>query len=202
MVLLVKGQDEGWSLKKDEYGIKVFTRKTAQFRFVEIKVECQLEGRLSQLVAVLLDANNHYRWVYKTIKSSLLKPADSSGIYFYNEIESPWPLSNRDLVVHMTVHQDAATRVLTVEGGNVDNYLPISNNKVRVKYSRVLWKVTPVSKTGFKVDYRIQIDPGGSVPAWLVNMSISKGPFESFLKLKEEIRLPVYANARFAFVVD
>jgi len=201
IALQVKGQ-EAWSLKKNEYGIKVYTRKLEQFRFVELKVECELEGSLSQLVAVLLDVKNHYRWVYKTIQSSLIKAADTSDVFFYNEIESPWPLSNRDIVVHMKVRQDNNSKVMTAEGRNVDGLLPVNNKMVRVKYSRVLWTVIPLNNKRCKIDYRIQIDPGGSVPAWLVNMGISKGPFESFLKLKQEIGLPQYANAKFSFIVD
>ncbi|MEO6315583.1 MAG: START domain-containing protein [Chitinophagaceae bacterium] len=197
----VNAQD-GWVLKKDQYGIKVFTRKMEHFKFVELKVECEFNGKLSQLAAVLLDAKNHYRWVYKTIKSSLLTSADTADIFFYNEIESPWPLTNRDIVVHMSVLQNAKTKVMTVEGKNDDNILPGNSKMVRVKYSSVLWTVTPLNDHQFKVDYRLLIDPGGSVPAWLVNMSISKGPFESFMKLKEEIGLPQYVNARFSFIKD
>jgi hypothetical protein len=197
----VKSQ-ENWALKKDKYGIKVFTRKTGGFRFDELKVECEFEGRISQLAAVLLDADNHYRWVYKTTKSQLLKATGTADIFFYNEIECPWPLENRDIVVHMNLIQNRENKVMTVEAQNADGYLPVNNKIVRVKYSRVTWTVTPLNDKQFKVDYRIQIDPGGSVPAWLVNLSISKGPFESFMKLKEEIKLPPYINAKFSFLLD
>ena len=45
---------EDWNLEKDKNGIKVFTRKTPNFKFDELKVECEFEGRISQLAAVLL----------------------------------------------------------------------------------------------------------------------------------------------------
>ena len=73
---------------------------------------------------------------------------------------------------------------------------------VRVKYSKVTWTVTPLHNGRFKVEYRLQMDPGGSIPAWLLNLFISKGPFESFTKLKEEIQTPKYREARFNFLQD
>jgi START domain len=199
--LSVKSQED-WTLKKDQDGIKVFARKTANFKFVELKAECAFDGRISQLAAVLLDAPNHYRWAYKTIKSQLLTAAGTADIFFYNEIECPWPLQNRDIVLHLTILQNAQNKVMTVEVKNEDGYLRVNNKIVRIKYSKITWTITPLNAKQFKVDYRIQIDPGGSVPAWLVNATISKGPFETFTKLREEIKLPQYANAKFSFILD
>jgi hypothetical protein len=84
----------------------------------------------------------------------------------------------------------------------VDDYLPVEESIVRVKYSKVSWIVTPLNDSRFKAEYRLQMDPGGSIPAWLLNLFISKGPFESFTKLKEEIKRPQYRDAKFIFLKD
>lgn len=193
---------EDWNLTKDKDGIKVYTRKTENFKFDELKVECEFEGRISQLAAVLLDVNNHYQWVYKTAKSQLLKTLSATDLFFYTEVECPWPIANRDLVVHMSLVQNLQNKVMTVEAENVNDYLPDKDNIVRMKYSRVTWTVTPLNNKQFKVDYRIQIDPGGSVPAWILNLFASKGPYETFMKLKEEMKLPQYEQAKFPFLLD
>src|SRR5450631_1162387 len=80
----VKSQD--WTLKKDKDGIKVFTRKTPNFKFDELKVECEMEGSISAMTAVLLDVNNHGQWVYKTAKCQLLKSSAATDLFFYTEI--------------------------------------------------------------------------------------------------------------------
>lgn len=90
----VKSQED-WVLKKNKDGIKVFTRKTQDSKFHELKVECELDGRISQLAAVILDVNNNYRWVYKTKKSKLLETQSATNLFFYTEIECPWPFENR-----------------------------------------------------------------------------------------------------------
>ena len=196
----VKSQED-WNEIKDKNGIKVFTRKTPNSKFHELRIECEFEGRISQLAAVLLDVDNHPRWSYNTVSTRILK-ASATDVIFYVELECPWPIENRDVVVHMTLAQKFENKVMTIVSQNLDDYLPVEKSLVRVKYSKVTWTVKPLNDTQFKVDYRLQIDPGGSLPAWLLNLFISKGPFESFSKLKEQIRLPEYRDARFNFLQD
>jgi hypothetical protein len=109
----VKSQNE-WALKKDKNGIKVFSKKSDKFKFDQLKVECVLDGRISQLAAVLLDVNNHYQWVYKTSKSQLLKEESASQELYYSEIDCPWPFENRDLVIRMSIVQNTFTKVMTI----------------------------------------------------------------------------------------
>lgn len=193
---------ENWILKKDKNSIKVFSRKTKNFKFDELKVECEYEGRMSQLVAVLLDVNKHYEWVYKTAKSQFIKRTSDTDVFFYTEIECPWPFLNRDLVVRMNLIQNAKDKILRIQADDVNNLLPDKKHIVRIKYSRATWTVTPLNNKKFKIEYRIQIDPGDGVPAWLLNMFASNGPYDTFLKLKEEIKLPQYAQAKFPFILD
>ncbi|MGZ3767902.1 MAG: START domain-containing protein, partial [Mucilaginibacter sp.] len=51
-----------------------------------------------------------------------------------------------------------------------------------------------------KVEYTIHVDPGGYLPAWLVNMFATEGPLQIFRNLKTELQKPVYKNAALAFV--
>ena len=193
---------EDWKLKKDKNGIKVYSRKTPNFKFDELKVDCIFEGKISQLAAVILDVNNQYQWVYKTAKSELLKQVTNADLFYYSEIECPWPFHNRDLIARMTITQNTSTKILSIEAKSVDNYLPSKKNLVRVKYSNALWTITPLNNAQFKVEYKIQIDPGDGVPAWILNMFATNGPYESFKNLKDKIMLPAYAAAKFPFIKD
>ena len=193
---------EDWKLKKDKNGIKVYSRKTPNFKFEEIKVDCIFEGKISQLAAVILDVKKQYQWVYKTAKSELLKQVTNADLFYYSEIECPWPFHNRDLIARMTITQNTSTKILSIVAKSVDNYLPSKKNLVRVKYSNALWTITPLNNAQFKVEYKIQIDPGDGVPAWILNMFATNGPYESFKNLKDKIMLPAYAAAKFPFIKD
>lgn len=199
--LTIKSQD-GWSLKKDKNGIKVFSKKSDKFKFDQLKVECVLDGKISQLAAVLLDVNNQYQWVYKTNKSQLLKEMGEGDVVYYSEISCPWPFENRDVVVRMNIAQNKLSKVLTIEAKNVADYIPVKNNLVRIQYSNALWTVTPLSSSQFKVEYSIEVDPGSNVPAWLVNLFAINGPYESFVNLREKMKVSPYLQATFPFITD
>ena len=189
-------------MKKDKNNIKVFTRKTKNFKVDEIKVECEYDGRISQLVAVLLDVNKHYEWVYKATKSQLLQKNSNTDLFIYTEIQAPWPFQNRDLIAHLKLTQNSSNKIISVEANGVNDFIPDKKHIVRVRYSRANWIITPLTNKKFKIEYRVQIDPGDGVPAWILNLFIANGPYDTFLKLREQIQLPQYLNAKFAFIAD
>ena len=197
----VKSQAD-WTLKKDKNGIRVFSGKNKGFKFNELKVETLFEGKISQLAAVIFDLKNQKNWVYKTVKSELLKTVSATDVFYYTEIEVPWPFNNRDMAVHMTVQQNSQTKVMTIVAKNVDDYLPAKKDKVRIKFSNAIWIATPVSNSQYKVEYRIQFDPGEDVPAWILNLFSTAGPYESFINLKEKLKEPQYAQIKFPSIID
>jgi hypothetical protein len=193
---------ENWKLKTQKEGIAIYMRALPDSKFKAIKVDCELETTLSQLVAVLLDVNTGAEWVYSTKSSVLLKKVSPSELYYYSEVSIPWPASNRDFIARLKVVQDTHTRVVTVFGPTFPNYLPVKKDIVRVQKSEGRWVLTPTGKGRVRVEYTLHADPGGDIPAWLVNMFATKGPLESFKKLKEVLKKPEYANAHFDFMTD
>ena len=193
---------EVWTLRKEKNGIKVLTHKNKNYKFDEIEVECEFEGRISQLAALLLDVDNQYLWVYKTLKSTLIKRVNPADVFFYTEIDCPWPYENRDLIVHMSIAQNPVNKVMTIIANNAEGVLPDKKDITRVKYSRAVWTITPLINNKFKIDYKVQIDLGPDIPAWLLNMFSSNAPYETFMNLKEKIKLPQYVKAKFPFLLD
>ena len=191
-----------WDLKSDKEGIFIYTREQADSKFKAIKVECELEATLTQLVAVLLDVNRGAEWVYSTKSSILLKQVSPSELYYYSEVKVPWPASNRDFIACLKVVQDSATKVVTVYGPTFPNYIPKKEGIVRVPRAEGKWVITPVARKRVKIVYTLSTDPGGDIPAWLVNMFAAKGPSESFRGLKAQLLKPGYAAVSFSFIRD
>ena len=191
-----------WKLKSDKDGISIFLRSLPDSKFKAVKVECELDATLSQLVAVVLDVNTGSEWVYSTKSSVLLKQVSPSELYYYSEVSIPWPVHNRDFIAHLITVQDAKTKVVTVYGPTVHDYVPEKKDIVRIIQSEGKWVIYPLGPHKIKVEYTLRVDPGGSVPAWLVNMFAAKGPYESFSKLKEHLKKPAYANVKLPFIVD
>jgi hypothetical protein len=193
---------EEWKLKTDKDNIKIYSKSTPESKVKSLKVVCSIDARLTQLAAVLLDINATTEWVYKTKSAIVQKQISPSEVVYYSEIDMPWPLSNRDFVVRIKVSQNPVTKVVTVETENLPDYLPEKKDIVRVKHSEAKWIFKPLPKNQVLIEYTLVVDPGGSIPTWLVNMFSTKGPFECFKNLKAQINKPVYVKAKLPFVVD
>lgn len=189
-----------WALKKDKEDIKVYTGTTPNSSFKSVRVTTTLPGTLSQLAALLLDVDAHKDWVYSTKHSYLVKQVSPREQIYYSEIDLPWPLANREIVVLMNINQDPISKVMIVRIENADNRIAVKSGTVRVPASSVTWRVTPLDNDSLSIEYFGQADPGGSVPAWAANSFCTKGPFETFKSLRKLISSPEYANASFDFI--
>lgn len=177
-----------WKLSKEKDGIKVYESETKNSDFKSIKVECVLQGTYDKLMALLNDVSRHKEWVYNSKTSTMLKRNSTYDFYYYTETSIPWPLSNRDAVVHLIMIRDSLDRFLKITGVGVPNFIPEKDGKVRVPHSSVTWYVTMPTSTSISIVYTFEADPGGSMPAWLVNMFADKGPYESFKKLSDLLK--------------
>ena len=189
-----------WQLSTEKEGIKVYTSIVPESKIKAIKVECSFTSTVSQFVSVILDVKNAAEWVYHTKSCSLVKQVSPSELYYYSEISLPWPAENRDFVAHLTVTQNEETKVTTIDGPSVSGFVPVKDAIVRIDNSKGKWMITPLKNGQIKVEYSLHVDPGGALPAWLVNMFATDGPMKIFRNLKIQLQKPAYKNADLAFI--
>jgi len=177
-----------WKLTKNKDGIQVYQRDAKNSNFKNIKVECTLEGNFDKLIAIINNVSHYKDWVYNNKATSLLKRVNGYEFYYYTETFLPWPLDNRDAVMHTKITKDSGNRVLRINSVAVPNYIAKKGDKVRITRSDINWNVTKISSNNIRIVYTFETDPGGNVPAWLANSFADKGPFESFKKLGELLK--------------
>jgi hypothetical protein len=190
-----------WKLKTEKDGIKVYTSLVDGSKFKAIKVDAELDATAAQLVKVLLDVKSCPEWVSHTSLCTLIKQVSPSELYYYSEIDVPWPATNRDFVAHLTVHQNPETKVVTVYGPAVAGFVPVKEDIVRITASKGEWVITPLAKDKVRVLYTLQVDPGGNIPAWLINLLAAQGPMNSFQGLKKQLKKPEYQQGA-SFIKD
>jgi hypothetical protein len=178
-----------WILKRDKEGIKISTRQSARSRFNDIKVEMDLPGNIGQLAAILIDVDRYNQWSYSTKKSVLIKKVTANKLIYYSEISAPWPATNRDLYAVMEINTDSVSHLLQVISVGDKNYQPPKSDLVRIPYSKGVWNITTVSNKVIHLNYVLEVDPGGSVPAWILNLFSTRAPLETFKNLKNKMAL-------------
>jgi hypothetical protein len=177
-----------WKLVKDKDGIRVYQRDIKNSNFKGIKVECTLQGSFDKLISLISDVNGYKNWVYNNKAASFLKRVNAHEFYYYTEAYLPWPLDNRDAVMHTIITKDSLNRFLKISSTAVPDYIAQKTGKVRIRRSNISWYVTHPSSNTLHIVYTFETDPGGNVPAWLVNSFADKGPHESFKKLAELLK--------------
>jgi len=180
-----------WKLSKDEDGIKVYQSEVKHSKFKSIKVECTLDGTYDKLMSILNDVTNQKNWVYNNKNSSILQRISPNDFYYYSETYLPWPMTNRDAIIHLKMNKDSLDRFLKISAVSVPGYAPEKSGMVRVPRSDISWYVTMPSAKTISIVYIFDAEPGGSLPAWVVNMFTDKGPYESFKKLSELLKRAV-----------
>lgn len=176
-----------WKLEKDKNGIKVYLSGVKGSSFKAAKVECNITGTYNKLIALLTNVPHFTDWIYHNKLSRVLKRISPYDFIYYTETSMPWPMSNRDAVIHVQIRTDSLPRFMTITGTGEPRYIPEESGKVRVPYYKAVWKVTMPTAQTLAVTYIVELDPGGSIPAWIANMFAEKGPYESFSNLEEEL---------------
>jgi START domain len=191
-----------WKLISEKDGIYVYTQNLENSKFKAVRAVCTVDCGVAKLAYVLMDVSNTRDWVYATKVCTLLKKMSPTDIYYYSEVELPWPVSNRDFIIRITLTQDQKTKVARIVAENHPQYVPEKKNVIRIPKSAGNWILTPLGDGRTKVEYVIHVDPGGSVPAWLVNMLADVGPYSSFTKLKKEVMKEKYNGVKLDGISD
>jgi hypothetical protein len=176
-----------WTLKREKDGINIYSRTSDYSKFNDIRVDMDLTGTVEQLAAILRDVNNYTDWVYATRSSTLVRKVSEDEVIYYAEVGTPWPAANRDYYADMKITFNPSNHSMNVVSVGLKDYQPEKKDLVRVPMSRGFWAVTTQSDRKIHLQYILEIDPGGCIPAWILNSFVTKAPVETFSKLKKKM---------------
>jgi len=172
-------------LRKDQGGIKVYTCHTDTSHFKSIVAEFTINATLDELTQFVLNIENYTRWQYNTVTAKTVRKISATELIYRTEIKAPWPVTDRDMVVHLRITNDEKSLIIKTE--SEAGIIPLKKEFIRVPSSHAMWIVNQKSERQLQVKYTMQIDPGGSVPVWLVNWVCAQAPYQSFKNLKEQM---------------
>lgn len=172
-----------WELKKNEDGIRVYTRETTTSAINEFKAEAVFKTTLDYLVQVITDAENLKQWNYKTSKSRLLERTTNNTLIIYMYNDFGWLVKDRDHISELTVVPLSKTTIkITIN--SLPTYLPETANAIRIEEFSGFWLLEKIP-AGIRVTQQMYGNPKGHVPALLVNATLAKAPLHTFTQLKK-----------------
>lgn len=176
-----------WELRRRLDGMATYTRDRAGSDIREVKLVMTVDATVEDINAVLNDATRQPEWVFRCVEGrDLGGDATAEGWHYYSRIAMPWPMDDRDLIARVEARPlPADSGVYVSESfaaperiGPVEECVRITDFDVRTEYR----PVDGGERT--EVTYVLHSEPGGKVPAWLVNLFVDKGPVETMTRLK------------------
>jgi len=102
----------------------------------------------------------------------------------YNLIGSPWPVADRDVVLRSTKTELAGGGIRVEFRSTTDEDVAVVRGVVRMPRLVGSYELHPV-EGGTRVVYTLDSDPGGNLPAWLVQRASRDLPYYTLRNLRE-----------------
>jgi hypothetical protein len=181
-----------WDKAVDKNGIAVFTRSVEGSSLKEFKAETSIAASPATLVSVLLDAESMKQWWPDCVEAKLLQRNGITDWKVYFVMKVPFPLNNRDTINKFELSEDPTGNV-KIKISSMPSDLPENEGLVRIPELKGQWTFT---KKGELTDvvYQLHANPGGSIPAFVANSTVTDSPYTVLLRLKAETLKPKHAN--------
>ncbi len=180
--------DEGWSWMYNKDGIEGWRRSTNDSKFHEWRGEGLIEANFYRVVAVYMDSNRSDEWVADCVTSIEVEKPDIDHQVTYNRTHLPRPFSDRDFIwgEEYIYDMEKGTCYDTMKSIDHPDYPEVEGVVRGTLLSSSFYAKYIDEETTF-VEVRILVDPGGRLPAWLVNAITRSWPYVTFRDLREQV---------------
>lgn len=179
---------QSWNFVKEKDGIKLYTRKEANSALKSFKGVTVLHTQMDKLSAMIGNVKNTSWWDENVKDIQILSFETEKYIRYYLVYHVPWPLMDRDLCVEALINTDPVTGTRTVTAHPLPNVIPEKPDLVRINNYWQRWTLQPVDKNTISVTLEGTVDPGGNIPAWLINMVIVETPLKIIRGIRERVQ--------------
>lgn len=183
--LTVSGEGNEWKQVRDRNGVKVYNRRIEGIDFKEFMGEVKIETDLEDLLSIFNDVDLGTEWIENVDHMEEVEKVSENEGYTYTYSKAPWPVKDRDAVAHNLITINLEEKEIRVVQQGAPEKVPSRKDAVRVEKLNSSWVFTEKEDGIVHVRYQVLTDPGGRLPAWLINRVSVSQPYETLLGLKK-----------------
>jgi hypothetical protein len=179
-----QGQED-WKLKRERNGISIYTREQAESPLKEYRARALIAHPIHKVFTFLADLERHPEWVFRCTGLTILEGQVGKQVTYHTTYDIPWPMRDRDLTVEATITHHAGGKRIESLSEDIMLDHPLENGVIRMPGYRewvILEEIDSANTLFIAEGYA---DPGGTVPAWLVNMFLVDGIYDSVIKTRD-----------------
>lgn len=174
---------EAWRLRKEAGKIRIYTTDQVDSSFQAFKAEAVLNVPIEAVMAVMSNPKSCVEWVLNCSESYGVGGNDFTDRYAYSVNDMPWPVTDRDYVLHIRTRGNKTSGEIVMEMIATPGKRAENSSRVRVDRSDTLYRFTPEDgKT--RMTWLQHTDPNGALPGWLVNTLLVDIPISSMEELE------------------
>ena len=171
-----------WTLEKDEEHIQLYTRSVSGSPFLEVKAITLINAPMTKVADAFGDGDGCSAWRALCKSSEVLSTVSDTERYVYLVLDLPWPLSDRDMVIHSTVHIDPASNTATVQLASASSEHP-AKDYVRAESSGE-YTMKAISDEQVEFTYIMHTDLGGNLSPDVINPQVASSTFTDIAQLR------------------
>ena len=166
----LKAEEKEWRFVYEADGVTIHKRIKEDTVFLEFKSTGVLRGEISEYLSVLIDTEIMPDWAPRCIEAQNVESINDRETIIYVACNGVWPVADRDYVAKRTITSDPGKSTVRVNINLIENPdAPDIKSRVHISYLQCCWILKRVNHSYTHVELRACVDPGGWLPAWLVN---------------------------------
>jgi hypothetical protein len=179
--------DGGWRQDLTDQGVTVGVKDEPGRNLPVFRGTGTVDASVFELLAILDDAGRHCDWMPNCAGSQLLKKTSDWDRIEYHRTSAPFPVSDRDVVVHSVVtgNVDKQEVWARFDATSLAGHGPV-DGAVRMPRLRGYYLLQALDAQRSRVTYQIDADPGGMLPDWLARLASRKLPVQTIVGLRKQ----------------
>ncbi len=175
-LLLSLNSNDGWiDLKEIDDSTNISIKELSESKLYAIKVDKIIDIEPDQITDVIMDVNNYNSFLTnsESFKSEVINQYDKNLIgYQYIKVDIPF-FEDREYYFKMSreqiIDQDTTTMCFWLL---LEPFKEKANNinAIYLEYGAGIWKSEQISPGKYNISYRLYMDPGGSIPTFVVDI--------------------------------
>jgi len=188
------GEPGAWQLMKTSDAIKAYSRSVPGSNILDLKAITVIDARMENFGQVCRDLAAYPQWMYRCKDAKVIRRFDENNLIAHITLGFPM-IEDRDLVVRADTQVDLGKARGIVKLSLVrDAGVPVPQGVVRMPEFSGVYQFEYLSREKTGVVYSYYADPGGAIPAFLVNQFSKLVLYHTLEGLGEMVRKAKYVE--------
>ncbi len=176
-----------WREIAREDGVVVSERSAPGRRLSEFRGVTDIPAGVFEVLAVISDVKNHPSWMYEVVEAREVQRNSPLSVVVYVRMDVQWPAADRDSVAANQTRILGPDHARVEFEGATNEAAPEIDGVVRIPRLKGHYDLKALDSGGTRVEYQVDADPGGGLPAWMIALTARDNPLNTVRSLRTRV---------------